>query len=228
MGLNKNLLHAWPEYWSEDEQLWRQVDPTWEKTSGGVDYWQHFDLNHVVFAINGVSSELPIPAPMAGNNPGTVTVDFAPQFTWQSPQLTFDLQQDKIGSWPLPNSTRLIIYNPQGQAFYNLKIDNNLNQEILLKSILPWEIKEKPLLITSGHRYLPEKKELKINFQGQEYSYEVSAEPEFYHSLPPLPVVASLVVLPIILALVAGSVLVFGRKKSNSLRRKGQKSPKKG
>ncbi|OGE26123.1 hypothetical protein A3H85_01505 [Candidatus Daviesbacteria bacterium RIFCSPLOWO2_02_FULL_40_8] len=58
LSLSKDLLHAWPEYF--DENLgWVMTDPTWENTSGGVDYFNKFDLNHVILAIKGVSSETP-------------------------------------------------------------------------------------------------------------------------------------------------------------------------
>ncbi len=61
LSLNKDVLHAWPEYW-DDKKGWVMVDPTWENTTGGVDYFSHFDLNHFVFAIKGLSSVQPVPA----------------------------------------------------------------------------------------------------------------------------------------------------------------------
>src|SRR3989338_3680954 len=58
LSLSPDLLHAWPEYYDE-EKGWVMVDPTWENTSGGVDYFNKFDLNHLVLAIRGTSSSLP-------------------------------------------------------------------------------------------------------------------------------------------------------------------------
>ncbi len=58
LGLSHDLLHAWPEYFDE-EKGWVMVDPTWENTTGGVDYFNKFDLNHVVFTVRGLSSESP-------------------------------------------------------------------------------------------------------------------------------------------------------------------------
>ena len=56
-----DVLHSWPEYW--DEKLgWVPVDPTWASTTGGIDYFSSFDLNHVALAIHGTSSRLPYPA----------------------------------------------------------------------------------------------------------------------------------------------------------------------
>ncbi len=58
LSLSKDLLHAWPEYW-DDKRGWVMVDPTWENTSGGVDYFNKFDLNHFVLAVKGHSSQTP-------------------------------------------------------------------------------------------------------------------------------------------------------------------------
>ncbi|TSC86051.1 MAG: Transglutaminase protein [Microgenomates group bacterium Gr01-1014_7] len=61
LSLTKDILHAWPEYW-DGEKGWVMVDPTWENTTGGVDYFDKLDLNHFSFVIKGSSSEYPIPA----------------------------------------------------------------------------------------------------------------------------------------------------------------------
>lgn len=61
LSLTKDVLHAWPEYWDE-AYGWVMVDPTWENTTGGVDYFNKLDLNHFVFVIKGSSSQLPTPA----------------------------------------------------------------------------------------------------------------------------------------------------------------------
>lgn len=61
LSLTKDILHAWPEYW-DDKRGWVMVDPTWENTTGGVDYFSKLDLNHLVFTVKGSSSSEPIPA----------------------------------------------------------------------------------------------------------------------------------------------------------------------
>lgn len=58
-SLSNDLLHSWPEYFDE-EKGWVMVDPTWENTSGGVDYFNKFDLNHLILAIKGLSSVTPV------------------------------------------------------------------------------------------------------------------------------------------------------------------------
>lgn len=61
LSLTKDVLHSWPEYWN-DRRGWVMVDPTWENTTGGVDYFNKLDLNHFAFVVKGSSSEEPIPA----------------------------------------------------------------------------------------------------------------------------------------------------------------------
>ncbi|MBI5127508.1 hypothetical protein HZA76_03590 [Candidatus Roizmanbacteria bacterium] len=63
LSLVSDVLHAWPEYYSKEGELWVPVDPTWENTSG-IDYFSSFDLNHIVFAIHGKKSDYPLPAGM--------------------------------------------------------------------------------------------------------------------------------------------------------------------
>lgn len=66
LSLNEYNLHSWPEYF-DNERGWIMVDPTWESTSLGVDYFNKFDLNHFAIARLGhystepkVSSEVSI------------------------------------------------------------------------------------------------------------------------------------------------------------------------
>ncbi len=54
-------LHAWPEYYDKDNG-WVMIDPTWQNTSGGVDYFNKIDLNHFVMAIRGDLSLEPNPS----------------------------------------------------------------------------------------------------------------------------------------------------------------------
>ncbi len=63
LSLVSDVLHAWPEYYNQEDELWVPVDPTWENTSG-IDYFSSFDLNHIVFAVHGKRSDYPLPAGM--------------------------------------------------------------------------------------------------------------------------------------------------------------------
>lgn len=56
-----DILHAWPEYW-DDNLGWVQIDPTWGSTSGGLDYFNKLDFNHITFVQRGAFSTSPYPA----------------------------------------------------------------------------------------------------------------------------------------------------------------------
>lgn len=58
----KDILHAWPEYYDFDKKTWIMVDPTWANTTGGVDYFNTLDFDHIAFVIKGLNSNYPVPA----------------------------------------------------------------------------------------------------------------------------------------------------------------------
>ncbi len=58
LSLISDIFHSWPEYWDEDLQDWKPIDPTWESTSN-IDYFNGFDLNHITLLIHGKSSTYP-------------------------------------------------------------------------------------------------------------------------------------------------------------------------
>jgi transglutaminase-like putative cysteine protease len=62
LSLVKDVLHAWPEYYDDERKMWVMVDPTWANTTGGTDYFDVFDFDHIVFVRKGNDSEYPIPA----------------------------------------------------------------------------------------------------------------------------------------------------------------------
>lgn len=62
LSLFKDALHAWPEFYDEQKQTWISVDPTWGKTTGGLDYFHVLDFDHLAFVVKGENSRYPVPA----------------------------------------------------------------------------------------------------------------------------------------------------------------------
>lgn len=138
LSLVADILHSWPEYWDDQRKIWVPVDPTWGKTTGGVDFFSKTDLNHFVFAIHGIDSQLPAPAgSYRGEEDGGKNV-----------QVTFgkfeDLPESKIEvEFGLPKSIfsgiatkgKIIIYNPGPTAIYNLP--THISGENLSVRVLP-------------------------------------------------------------------------------------------
>jgi len=122
LSLVADVLHAWPEYWSEEVSAWIPIDPTWASTTGGVDYFTKLDLRHFTFVIHGKNSSKPYPpgSYKLGPNPQKdVFVNFGqlPANLNSEPEIVVRSKRN----FPLA-STRLsiTIKNPGPSALYNL------------------------------------------------------------------------------------------------------------
>ncbi len=60
LSLVGDVLHAWPEYWDGKRKLWLPVDPTWQNTTKGADFFEKQDLRHFAFVIHGENSTSPL------------------------------------------------------------------------------------------------------------------------------------------------------------------------
>ncbi|MGB9637503.1 MAG: transglutaminase domain-containing protein, partial [Microgenomates group bacterium] len=121
-----DLLHTWPEYFNADKNTWIAVDPTFGNTTGGLDYFNKFDMNHFAFVIHGESDSLPTPpGSFINDNSKKIFVSFGeerpkpkgPSFALEqiSPPLIYTLKQNKIV---------LQLRNNFGGALYREKITN--------------------------------------------------------------------------------------------------------
>jgi hypothetical protein len=227
-----DILHAWPEYFDEEKQAWIPVDPTWENTSGGIDYFNQFDLNHIVFAINGQSSELPYPAGsyrlQGEENQKTIEVTFANQFLSVSPDLEFKMVDQNIFGWPIPQTTKLFIFNRTGQAHYDLNLaiipedgqtTLSLPNNYQIKSILPFEKKEVKINAYADGFFWPRQDIINITYNEQSATIPITVVPiafkQFENPVFILGVGAGFVTI----ALITGSILVLIQKWRSSLRR---------
>lgn len=59
LSLIADVLHAWPQYYDEEKKMWLSIDPTWSATTGGIDYFNKLDFNHISFAVLGLNSSDP-------------------------------------------------------------------------------------------------------------------------------------------------------------------------
>jgi hypothetical protein len=59
---NTDILHAWPEYYSQENKTWIAVDPTWGNTTGGINYLDKLDYSHITFVRHGEEDSYPLPA----------------------------------------------------------------------------------------------------------------------------------------------------------------------
>jgi len=130
LSLKIDVLHAWPEYWDSNRQSWVQVDPTWENTTGGVDYFDYFDLNHFTFVIHGDQSQFPLPPGSypTTNGQKTVRVDFSRQLpkevSSEEPKINLEYENTSQNSLlTLQNKeAKIIINNTSLAPIKNLKV----------------------------------------------------------------------------------------------------------
>ncbi len=120
LSLVADVLHAWPEYYDSDKQIWIPVDPTWGNTTGGVNYFDKLDFNHIVFAIHGASSEYPYPAGFyrqSGKTTKDVSVEFAQTaFTAPSAKLETSFSFPKLVTAGITARGTVVVQNSSGIA----------------------------------------------------------------------------------------------------------------
>lgn len=221
LSLSQNLLHAWPEYFDE-KKGWVMVDPTWENTSGGVDYFNKFDLNHIVFSIRGVSSDHP-----STTDNVTVTIsssEFKPVVKpevgilmndnlWAGFPATAEIKISNKGSSLLGISdlnvttSKIQILNPKNLSVSAIPPKGYSTYKIDLKSPLIWQTADD---------------QINVNYLGQKYVKEITIKPFFLYF--PISYVAT--ALTLILSL--GYLLILGshyyREKIFKPRKKSSKA----
>lgn len=115
LNLQADILHAWPQYYHSAKKTWVSVDPTWTKTTGGINYFNDLDLNHFAFVIHGQNSQYPLPpgAYKSSDSLKTVSVDFAKE------EINPSLLPLKISS----NKSKILIHNPNGTLYSQLTLN---------------------------------------------------------------------------------------------------------
>ncbi len=120
LSLVKDVLHAWPEYYDRELMTWVMVDPTWGNTTGGVDYFNVMDFDHIAFVVKGYNSSYPPPAggyKIPGfENVKDVSVYFTTQETQYNENVLFtsEVSPKQLSGLPVGGSLR--IYNRGGRV----------------------------------------------------------------------------------------------------------------
>ena len=72
---NTDILHAWPQYYDINQKSWISIDPTWGKTTSGIDFFNDLDPNHFAFVFHGLDSQNPPPPGFYKANQNVKTID---------------------------------------------------------------------------------------------------------------------------------------------------------
>lgn len=111
----KDVLHSWPEFYDFDKKMWIMVDPTWENTTKGIDYFNVFDFDHFAFVIKGEKSDYPVPAGgykfVGSEGTKDVQVSTSSNFSSRLPTLSVSTNFSEKYTSGLPIEGEIIINN---------------------------------------------------------------------------------------------------------------------
>lgn len=171
---DSDILHSWVEYYDLKKDIWVPIDPTWQDTSG-IDYFDSFDFNHIVFALHGKKADYPYPAGSYKASTGGQDIHIEPttDILVESQKVSGELSQ-----LPLPDA------------------DNSFTVDFVVKNSgnvnlwdIPITIKADNAVISSpslsvSHLLPGEKKKLTINFKPrssllyQDVTFDISSNRE--------------------------------------------------
>jgi len=186
LSLMADVLHAWPEYYDEQRQTWIPVDPTWGKTTNGVDYFSKTDLNHFTFVIHGENSEYPYPAgsyKLEDSLGKDVQVGFGeyPQtLETKTPdlQVKFDLPKEIL--WGETKKGMITLKNNGQSAVYSLELKiQSQGVELLssgnkqIKILPPFALVEIPLVLKTKNLLAKGERLIILTVNNQEYRQEI-------------------------------------------------------
>lgn len=220
LSLTKDVLHAWPEYW-DDRRGWVMVDPTWENTTGGVDYFSKLDLNHFAFVVKGFSSDQPVPAgsyKFDGQDSHDVKVTLSENDFLGKPQIDVQIDTSNPILSAFPDKVRVKVVNT-GNAVYpsaplsvsagKLALLNGGNQELGL--VPPYGSAEFDFPLRTKSFLDSYNDQIAVNIGGKKFTKDVTVKP-FVFSTPMVILVGVFITFMVFLYLVIlGSRLYLKR-----------------
>lgn len=229
LSLSKDVLHAWPEYW-DDRRGWVMVDPTWENTTGGVDYFSKLDLNHFTFAVRGLSSSEPIPAGsykyFANQDTHDVKVSLSENDFLGKPQIDAQIETANPIFAGFPGVIRVKISN-RGNALYpstglGITTRNTLilnKDEQKLGPIPPFGMAEFDFNIRTKSLLDNYTDQITVFIGGQKFTKEMVIKPFILFQTVPLVIEAVLALMMLIYMVVLGGHFYQKRLKKQKSRK---------
>lgn len=135
VSLQNDVLHAWPEYYDTKTNSWKAIDPTWAKTTNGIDYFNDLDLNHITFVVHGLDSQNPLPPGSYKSDPSikSIEIDFAND----------EIKRETIFPEIIFKNHKLFLQNFTPNSQRNLHLTSpTLSLDVYIDTILPYSTKE--------------------------------------------------------------------------------------
>ncbi len=210
-------LHSWVEYYDEDGR-WKAVDPTWESTSGGVDYFSQSLINHLAVVKRGVSSSEP-------KTPKDAVITFTdqPLIETKDIQVFFEVQDTLYSGFP--QKAKLKIQNlgnsvvPKNSLTLSSKMikfvesdsKEGTNQLIVnIGEIPPFGNFEKDYELKTGNLTLSYKDFILVGFGDEVYYKEVNVVPFYSSRVLLFSAIAAVVVIMSLYIVILGLHLKIG------------------
>jgi hypothetical protein len=173
LSLVTDVLHAWPEFYEPAQNMWIQVDPTWEDTSG-IDYFSGLDVNHIVFAIHGKSPVNPLPVGFYKTSASKdINIEIASERPKDNPRVSVTADFPKAIT-PYNYSEALVhVKNTGNTSFHDLRLNitskyiSAEEASIHVGFIAPYETKSIPVKL-KAHSNSPSSDKLTLDFNGIE------------------------------------------------------------
>ncbi|HUV46591.1 MAG TPA: transglutaminase-like domain-containing protein [Candidatus Bathyarchaeia archaeon] len=165
LSLSHDILHSWPEYYDKERKIWLAVDPTWENTTAGIDFFSKPSLNHFSFVFHGHDSSYPY-TPGSYKQNGQESKDVQVSFgklpeKKESFDLTFDFPPRLIAGTVPKGMVR--ISNLGNTAIYEDGYD----------IIPPFGFIEQKITLPKSNLFTSGKIKTEFSFKGQKESVEV-------------------------------------------------------
>ncbi|MCR4324386.1 MAG: transglutaminase domain-containing protein [Candidatus Curtissbacteria bacterium] len=184
-----DILHAWPEYW-DDTKGWVQVDPTWGSTSGGLDYFNKLDFNHITFVQRGASSTSPYPAGShkkpSDTGKKSVFVNFAEELPQpsQSSEVRLMMPDKVIAGVPVRAIAQIVNTGQVSVMGEEVRLETNLTKSASYNSkiyILPPFAKSDATYDLIARGFLTrDTRQISVMFAGNTVTKEVQVVPIYY------------------------------------------------
>lgn len=166
-----DILHSWPEYYSETKKAWVPIDPTWGSITRN-DYFSNTDLKHVAFVIHGLDSQKPYP-------PGSFTtstkdIEVKLGNIPEKRDRRFEVSAKDTGNLSIfSKKINIRIENKSSFAVYNLEpeiyYDNKLMESVVVKVLPPFASHEFNKNIQAG--FLSTKMPKEVTITTDQFSY---------------------------------------------------------
>lgn len=167
------------------------IDPTWENTTEGIDYFNTFDFDHFAFVIKGSDSEYPIPAggyKIAGQkSTQDVLVETKSNFEKVLPSLSISTNFSEKYLGGLPIKGEIVVANNSGVIAPNQTVNitsNNMSpvpQNLYFDRIPPYGKKVIPVSFNSKPLLTNETDTIKISIGRSSIEKNIEVLPFYRH-----------------------------------------------